>query len=84
MSISFDINIIYGFTSRTKYFILLMAGTKLSEECCKYGAENIDDNILAKAASVYGDARKQMEKEQEDLNRLLLSQVDLPVFICLL
>uniref|UniRef100_A0A7C8ZJC2 SH3 domain-containing protein n=1 Tax=Opuntia streptacantha TaxID=393608 RepID=A0A7C8ZJC2_OPUST len=51
------------------------AGTKLSEECCKYGAENIDDNILAKAASVYGDARKQMEKEQEDLNRLLLSQI---------
>ncbi|KAJ8434633.1 hypothetical protein Cgig2_032911 [Carnegiea gigantea] len=50
------------------------AGTKLSEECCKYGAENIDDSILAKAASIYGDARKHMEKEQEDLNRLLLSQ----------
>lgn len=51
------------------------AGTKLSEECCKYGAENIDDSILPKAASIYGDARKHMEKEQEDLNRLLLSQI---------
>lgn len=51
------------------------AGTKLSEECCKFGAENIEDNILAKAASIYGDARKHMEKEQEDLNRILLSQI---------
>uniref|UniRef100_A0A803MV80 SH3 domain-containing protein n=1 Tax=Chenopodium quinoa TaxID=63459 RepID=A0A803MV80_CHEQI len=51
------------------------AGTKLSEECCKYGAENIEDNILAKAASIYGDARKHVEKEQEDLNKLLLSQI---------
>lgn len=51
------------------------AGTKLSEECCKYGAENTEDNILAKAASIYGDARKHVEKEQEDLNRLLLSQI---------
>ncbi|CAO2823454.1 unnamed protein product [Amaranthus hypochondriacus] len=50
-------------------------GTKLSEECCKYGAENTEDNILAKAASIYGDARKHAEKEQEDLNRLLFSQV---------
>ncbi|KMS95114.1 hypothetical protein BVRB_012180 [Beta vulgaris subsp. vulgaris] len=51
------------------------AGTKLSEECCKYGAENTEDNILAKAASIYGDARNHVEKEQEDLNKLLLSQV---------
>ncbi|KAL5577122.1 hypothetical protein UlMin_018821 [Ulmus minor] len=50
-------------------------GTKLSEDCCKYGAENIDDNILAKAASIYGDARKHVEKEQEEFNKLLSSQV---------
>lgn len=50
-------------------------GTKLSEDCCRYGAENINDNVLAKAASIYGDARKHVEKEQEDFNKLLLSQV---------
>nr|AFK40492.1 unknown [Lotus japonicus] len=50
-------------------------GTKLSEDCCKYGAENNIDNILAKAASVLGDARKHVEKEHEELNRLLASQV---------
>ncbi|XP_024020534.1 SH3 domain-containing protein 3 [Morus notabilis] len=50
-------------------------GTKLSEDCCKYGAENIDDNILAKAASIYGDARKHVEKEQEEYNKLLSSQI---------
>nr|GEZ88872.1 SH3 domain-containing protein 3 [Tanacetum cinerariifolium] len=51
------------------------AGTKLSEECCKYGVENADDEILAKAASIYGDARKHVEKEQEDFTRLLFSQI---------
>ncbi|XP_059664699.1 SH3 domain-containing protein 3 [Cornus florida] len=51
------------------------AGNKLSEDCCKYGVENDHDNILAKAASIYGDARKHVEKEQEDLNRLLFSQI---------
>ncbi|KAL0398390.1 UNVERIFIED_CONTAM: SH3 domain-containing protein 3 [Sesamum radiatum] len=34
------------------------AGTKLSEDCSKYGVENASDEILAKAASIYGDARK--------------------------
>ncbi|GMH19414.1 hypothetical protein Nepgr_021255 [Nepenthes gracilis] len=53
---------------------IIEAGTKLSDDCCKYGAENIDDDILAKAASIYGDALKHVEKEQEDLNRLILSQ----------
>ncbi|KAI5396003.1 Multiple organellar RNA editing factor 3 [Lathyrus oleraceus] len=53
----------------------IKTGTKLSEECCRYGAENNSDNILAKAASVYGDARKHVEKEHEELNRLLSSQV---------
>ncbi|KAL9687372.1 hypothetical protein QQ045_031772 [Rhodiola kirilowii] len=51
------------------------AGNKLSEECVKYGSENFDDSILAKAASMYGDARKHVEKEQEDLNNLLHTQV---------
>ncbi|KAI5670752.1 hypothetical protein M9H77_11116 [Catharanthus roseus] len=51
------------------------AGTKLSEDCSKYGVENAHDEILAKAASIYGDARKHIEKEQEDFNRLLFSEV---------
>ncbi|CAB78808.1 putative protein [Arabidopsis thaliana] len=54
------------------------AGTKLSEDCCRYGNENsqnIDENILAKAAAIYGDARKHVDKEQEDFNKLLASQV---------
>lgn len=54
------------------------AGTKLSEDCCRYGADNsqnINENILAKAAAIYGDARKHVEKEQEDFNKLLSSQV---------
>ncbi|KAK9267940.1 hypothetical protein L1049_010377 [Liquidambar formosana] len=50
-------------------------GIKLSEDCCKYGSENFNDSILAKAASVYGDAQKHVEKEQEDFNRLLSSQI---------
>lgn len=60
------------------------SGTKLSEECCKYGAENTEDNILAKAASIYGDARKHAEKEQEDLNRLLFSQVTVVLLFLML
>ncbi|KAF9611930.1 hypothetical protein IFM89_037150 [Coptis chinensis] len=47
---------------------------KLSEDCSRYGSENVNDNILVKVASVYGDARIHVEKEQEDLNRLLSSQ----------
>lgn len=48
----------------------------MSEDCSRYGAENTSDKILAKGASIYGDARKHVEKEQEDLNKLLSSQVD--------
>jgi hypothetical protein len=48
----------------------------LSEDCCRYGTENINENILAKAAAIYGDAHKHVEQEQEDLNRLLFSQVN--------
>ncbi|KAJ6751702.1 hypothetical protein OIU85_002158 [Salix viminalis] len=51
------------------------AGTKLSEDCCRYGLENINENILAKAAAIYGDALKHVEQEQDDLNRQLSSQV---------
>ncbi|KAK4491610.1 hypothetical protein RD792_002365 [Penstemon davidsonii] len=51
------------------------AGTKLSEDCTRYGVECASDEILAKTASVYGDARKHVEKEQEDYNRLLFTQV---------
>ncbi|XVE88305.1 hypothetical protein DITRI_Ditri19aG0059400 [Diplodiscus trichospermus] len=53
-------------------------GTKFSEECCQYGtenSENINENILAKAAAVYGDGLKHVEKEQEDLIKLLSQQV---------
>lgn len=48
----------------------------MSEDCCRYGTENINDNTLAKAAAIYGDARKHVEKEQEDLNQQLFSQVN--------
>ncbi|CAI9782116.1 unnamed protein product [Fraxinus pennsylvanica] len=51
------------------------AGKKLSEDCSKYGVENAHDQILSKAASIYGEARKHVEKEHEDLNILLLNQV---------
>lgn len=49
----------------------------MSEDCSRYGVENTNDEILAKAASVYGDARKHVEKEQDDFNRLLFAQVGL-------
>lgn len=65
-------------TFLTIVWTLWWLGTKLSEDCCKYGAENnqnINENVLAKAAAIYGDARKHVEKEQEDFNRLLSSQV---------
>ncbi|XP_073313895.1 SH3 domain-containing protein 3-like [Primulina huaijiensis] len=51
------------------------AGTKLSEDCSRYGIENSNDEILAKAASIYGEARKHVEKEQEDFTKLLFTQV---------
>ena len=52
---------------------------KLSEDCCRYGAENINENILARAASIYGDSVKHIAKEQEELNKLLSSQVGFSV-----
>ncbi|KAK6917248.1 SH3 domain [Dillenia turbinata] len=50
-------------------------GSKFSEDCCRYGTENIHDDILAKAASIYGDALRLVEKEQEDLNKLYSLQI---------
>ncbi|CAN0910667.1 SH3 domain-containing protein 3 [Linum grandiflorum] len=50
------------------------AETKLSEDCCRYGTENDSDTMLAKAVAIYGDACKNVEKETEDLNRLLSLQ----------
>lgn len=61
-----------------------MSGTKLAEDCSRYGTENsqsMDENILAKAAAIYGDARKHVEKEQEDFNKLLSSQVCLEIIL---
>ncbi|XP_073005121.1 SH3 domain-containing protein 3 [Typha latifolia] len=55
-------------------------GTKLSEDCFKYGSENIStDAILAKAASLYGGALRNVEKELEDYNKLLSSQIMEPL-----
>ncbi|XP_047067039.1 SH3 domain-containing protein 3-like [Lolium rigidum] len=50
-------------------------GTKFSEDCFRYGGENIgDDEALTKAASLYGGALRNVEKEYEDFNRTLCSQ----------
>lgn len=55
-------------------------GTKLSEDCFKYGSDNIvSDEILAKAASLYGGALANIEKEQEDFIRVLSSQIIEPL-----
>jgi len=56
-------------------------GTKLSEDCRKYGAENpsYSGGTLAKAASAYGTARANIEKERENLNRALGSQIAEPL-----
>ncbi|CAN0865228.1 SH3 domain-containing protein 3 [Linum grandiflorum] len=51
------------------------AETKLSEDCGRYGTETDSDTMLAKAVAIYGDARKNVEKETEDLNRLLSLQI---------
>lgn len=51
-------------------------GTKLSEDCYKYDGENkTSDAMLVKAASLYGGALINVEKEHEDFNKLLTSQI---------
>ncbi|KAL5972557.1 hypothetical protein ACLOJK_039361 [Asimina triloba] len=54
---------------------LCQSGAKLSEDCIKYGTENFSVGILAKAASLYGDSRVHVEKEREEFNKMLSSQV---------
>ncbi|KAJ0983019.1 hypothetical protein J5N97_011274 [Dioscorea zingiberensis] len=55
-------------------------GTKLSEDCYKYGTDNnASDGSLAKAASLYGGALLNIEKEHEDFNKVLSSQVVEPL-----
>ncbi|GJN13115.1 hypothetical protein PR202_ga31450 [Eleusine coracana subsp. coracana] len=50
-------------------------GTKFSEDCFRYGGENnASGEALAKAASLYGGALRNVEKEYEDFNRILSSQ----------
>ncbi|KAI0529701.1 hypothetical protein KFK09_002258 [Dendrobium nobile] len=52
------------------------AGTRLSEDCFKYGGENYaSDGTLAKVASLYGGALVNVEKEYEEYNKLLITQV---------
>ncbi|KAL4273516.1 hypothetical protein GQ457_13G014660 [Hibiscus cannabinus] len=57
------------------------AGIKLFEECYQDGGENsaiINENLLAKAATFYGDGHKQIE-EQEELIKLLSQQISDPL-----
>ncbi|XP_068657054.1 SH3 domain-containing protein 3-like isoform X3 [Aristolochia californica] len=54
-------------------------GNRFSEECLKYGNENTSAGILAKAVCLYGEARVHVEKEQEDLSKLLSSQIIEPL-----
>lgn len=56
-------------------------GTKLSEDCRKYGVENTctSGNTLSKAALSFGRARAQMEKECANLLKALGTQVAEPL-----
>ncbi|XP_039141097.1 LOW QUALITY PROTEIN: SH3 domain-containing protein 3-like [Dioscorea cayenensis subsp. rotundata] len=54
--------------------------TKLSEDCYKYGTDNnVSDGSLAKEASLYGGALLNIEKEHEEFNKVLSSQVIEPL-----
>lgn len=59
----------------------LEIGTKLSEDCRKYGVENTctSGETLAKAALYYYSARVRMEKERETLHRSLGTQIAEPL-----
>ncbi|WOL11224.1 SH3 domain-containing protein 3 [Canna indica] len=55
-------------------------GTKLSEDCYRYGGENhASDATLAKAAALYGGALRNVEKEHEDFSSFLSSQIMEPL-----
>eukprot|EP00252_Welwitschia_mirabilis_P005930 TRINITY_DN1651_c0_g1_i1.p1 TRINITY_DN1651_c0_g1~~TRINITY_DN1651_c0_g1_i1.p1 ORF type:complete len:373 (-),score=100.18 TRINITY_DN1651_c0_g1_i1:524-1642(-) len=57
------------------------AGAKLSEDCRKYGSENPSCSgvLLAKSALFYSAARSEVEKERENLNRVLSAQIVEPL-----
>ncbi|XP_057861659.1 SH3 domain-containing protein 2 isoform X2 [Cryptomeria japonica] len=59
----------------------LEIGTKLSEDCRKYGVENpcTSGDTLAKAALNYGAARARVEKERDNLHRALGTQIAEPL-----
>ncbi|KAG0468521.1 hypothetical protein HPP92_017849 [Vanilla planifolia] len=56
------------------------AGTKLAEDCYKYGGENhASDGTLAKAASLYGSSLVNVEREYDEYNRHLITQIMEPL-----
>ncbi|KAK8960556.1 hypothetical protein KSP40_PGU020389 [Platanthera guangdongensis] len=56
------------------------AGTKLSDDCYKYGGENYaSDGSLAKAVSLYGGALVNVEKEYEEHTKFLITQIMEPL-----
>ncbi|KAH9326599.1 hypothetical protein KI387_006777, partial [Taxus chinensis] len=59
----------------------LEIGTKLSEDCRKYGVENpcTSGDTLAKAALNYGAARARLERERDNLHRALGTQIAEPL-----
>jgi len=49
---------------------------RLAEDCCKYGVDNEHFGFaLAKASVEFGNSHKQIEKEREDLLKVLGEQV---------
>lgn len=49
---------------------------KLAEDCCKYGNDNQPFGFaLARASEEFGKSHKQIEKEREDLLKILGEQV---------
>lgn len=63
------------------YFFI---GTKLSEDCRKYGSENTctSGNTLSKAAVSFSRARAAMEKERGNLLKTLGTQVTENIVVC--
>ncbi|KAF3783209.1 SH3 domain-containing protein 3 [Nymphaea thermarum] len=53
--------------------------SKMSEECTRYGVEGTDDALLAKAASLYGEACTNTVRETEELNRVFSLEVMEPL-----
>ncbi|XP_058103787.1 SH3 domain-containing protein 2-like isoform X2 [Magnolia sinica] len=54
--------------------------TKLSDDSCKYGNENQSDgSALARASLQFGTSHNMMEKERENLHRILAAQVSEPL-----